>query len=89
MKEFEESHKAILGDLNDEQVKAIVKSYTCKDYQMIIGVPGSGKHEVIARFLLLARKLGKKVLVMGINNQTIDNVIFRLLALQEKFKDNF
>jgi hypothetical protein len=56
---------------------------------MIIGVPGSGKLEVMARFLLLARKLKKKVLVMGMNNQTMDNIIFRLLHLQEKFKDHF
>jgi hypothetical protein len=35
---------------------------------MIIGGPGSGKHEIVARFLLLARKMKKKVLVMGINN---------------------
>lgn len=46
---------------------------------MILGVPGSGKHEVLARMLLLARKLNKKILVMGVNNQTIDNLTFRLL----------
>ncbi len=56
---------------------------------MIVGVPGSGKHEVVARFLLLARKLKKKVLVMGISNQSIDNILHRLIALQDRFKDQF
>lgn len=56
---------------------------------MIVGVPGSGKHEVVARFLLLARKMKKKVLVMGISNQSIDNILHRLISLQEKFKDQF
>lgn len=32
-----------LDDLNDEQRKAVVRSLCCKDFQMIIGVPGSGK----------------------------------------------
>jgi hypothetical protein len=56
---------------------------------MIIGGPGSGKHEIIARFLLLAKRMKKKVLVMGINNQSIDNLLLRLLSLQERFSDQF
>jgi hypothetical protein len=39
--------------------------------------------------LLIARRLKLKVLVMGINNLHMDNLIFRLLELQEKFKDKF
>jgi hypothetical protein len=35
---------------------------------MIIGVPGSGKHEIISRFLIIAKKMKKKVLLMGLNN---------------------
>jgi hypothetical protein len=48
---------------------------------MIIGVPGSGKHEIVGRMLLIARRQKKKILVMGINNQSIDNLIFRLIKL--------
>ena len=89
MREFQESISGVISDLNEDQIKALVKSYTCNDYQMIVGVPGSGKHEVVARFLLLARKMKKKVLVMGISNQSIDNILHRLIALQDKFKDYF
>ena len=46
---------------------------------MIIGVPASGKHEVVARMLLVAKRMKKKILIMGINNITIDNVLLRLL----------
>ncbi|TNV85700.1 hypothetical protein FGO68_gene3132 [Halteria grandinella] len=37
--------------------------------------------------LVLARKLKLKVLVMGVNNMHLDNLIFRVLELQEQFKD--
>lgn len=87
MKDFQESVNDILEGLNEDQIRAICRSFTCKDYQMIIGVPGSGKHEVIARMLVLARKLKLKVLVMGVNNMHLDNLIFRVLELQEQFKD--
>jgi len=84
MQAFETENADILEGLNEEQVRGISRSYTCKDYQMIIGVPGSGKHEIVSRMLVIARRLKKKVLVMGINNQTIDKLIFRLLKHQAK-----
>jgi hypothetical protein len=40
---FEEKNSDDLEDLNDEQRKAIVRAFCCKDFQMVIGVPGSGK----------------------------------------------
>lgn len=46
---------------------------------MILGVPGSGKHDVIARFLVIAKRMRKKVLIMGINNQAIDKIFIRLI----------
>lgn len=45
---------------------------------MIIGVPGTGKTEIIIRFLRIARKLKMKVLLVNQNNQTTDNILFRL-----------
>lgn len=49
---------------------------------MIIGAPGSGKHEILCRMLLIARRMKAKILFMAINNQTIDNVLIRLLEMQ-------
>eukprot|EP00347_Sterkiella_histriomuscorum_P013745 403363527 len=82
---FKEENMDILEGLNDEQIKAITKSYCALDYQMIIGVPASGKHEIVSRMLLVAKRLKKKILLMGMNNTTIDNVLLRLLELQEKY----
>lgn len=53
---------------------------------MIIGVPGSGKHEIIARFILIAKKYNYKVLLMGLNNQSLDNVFLRLLEIEKDHK---
>jgi adenylate kinase len=35
---------------------------------MIIGVPGSGKTEFVVRFLIIAKKLKLKVLLLNYNN---------------------
>lgn len=78
---FISRHKDILESLNEEQAKALVNSFCCKDYQMILGVPSSGKHEVIARFFIIARRLKLKVLFMSLNNLAIDNVLMRMLEI--------
>lgn len=48
---------------------------------MILGVPGSGKHEVIARMLLIGKRMGIKILLMGMNNLSLDNLMMRLIEL--------
>ena len=58
-----------------------MKSFGAKDYQMIIGVPGSGKTEIIVRFLLIAKKMNQKVLLINYNNQTTDSILLRLINL--------
>ncbi|CDW88497.1 dna replication helicase [Stylonychia lemnae] len=83
--QFKAINDDILEKLNPEQVKAIVKSFNCIDYQMIIGVPGSGKHEVLSRMLLIAKRQKVKILVMAMNNLTIDNLLLRLLELQKQY----
>lgn len=57
-----------LEGLNESQKKSIAKSFNARDYQMIIGVPGSGKTEIIVRMLVLAKKLKHKVLLLNYNN---------------------
>ena len=52
-----------MDDLNDEQRKALVRAFCCKDFQMIIGVPGSGKQVTMVRFLTIAKQLGQKVVL--------------------------
>lgn len=46
---------------------------------MIIGVPGSGKTELIIRFFKIAKKLRLKILLINYSNQACDNIILRLI----------
>ena len=50
---------------------------------MIIGVPGSGKIEIVLRAMRIVKKMKKKMLLIAYNMQTIDNVIIRLTELQK------
>lgn len=62
---FLETHEKELEGLNDTQKRTLMKCFNCQDYQMIIGVPGTGKTEIIIRFLRIARKLKMKVLLVN------------------------
>ena len=79
LKDFFDQHEKQLDGLNDTQKKAVAKSFAAKDYQMIIGVPGSGKNEVIIRYIQIAKKLKQKVLLINYNNQTCDNILHRII----------
>lgn len=81
---FEEAHLDTLEGLNDEQRKAVVRAFTAEDFQMVIGVPGSGKVQTIIRFVQVAKKLKQKVILFGVNHTSIDNLLLALLALEEK-----
>lgn len=53
---------------------------------MIIGVPGSGKIHTIVHFLRVAKRLGKKVILFGVNHPAIDSLLIRLLEHEEEQK---
>ena len=86
MKQFIEDHENELEGLNETQKKTLAKSFMAKDYQMIIGVPGSGKTELIVRFMTIAKKLKMKVLLLNSNTQTTDNILLKLIEYQKQFK---
>ena len=48
---------------------------------MIAGGPATGKKETIARILLLANKMKYKVVLLGLNNRSLDSILKRLIAL--------
>jgi DNA replication ATP-dependent helicase Dna2 len=77
---FELKHQTPhLDDLNDEQRKALVRAFCCKDFQMVIGVPGSGKQVTMVRFLTIAKQLGLKVVLFGVNQTSLDSILMKLL----------
>jgi hypothetical protein len=46
----------IVKDLNRQQCKAVLQTVLCKDFQMVIGVPGSGKSLCITKILRIMKK---------------------------------
>ena len=51
---------------------------------MVIGVPGSGKVTSIIRFLKIAKKRRFKVVLFGVNMQSIDSLLISLLEYEEE-----
>jgi len=82
--EFRTDHKDVLQGLNEEQATAVVRAHCCKDFQMILGVPASGKHEVLIRFILIGAKLGKKMLLVSHSSMTLDNVLSKLISNEDE-----
>lgn len=64
--------------LNKEQQKAVLKSLLCNDYLLIKGPPGTGKTQTIAALVKIFLGLGKRVLLVGHTNSSVDNVLLRL-----------
>lgn len=46
---------------------------------MVIGVPGSGKQVTMVRFLTIAKQLGLKVVLFGVNQTSLDSILMKLL----------
>ena len=84
MVNFEVKHSSLLEPLNDEQKKAVVKTFCCRDYQMVIGVPGSGKLWTQVHMLRVVKALGHKVCLFGVNQNVLDKLLITLLDFEEK-----
>ena len=69
--------------LNKEQVEAV---QSCLDERnrigLIHGPPGTGKTQTLVELLLQFSRLGKKILVCGPSNLSVDNVLERFLKHQ-------
>lgn len=75
----------ILKNLNAEQIHAIIKILNCQDYQLVMGVPGSGKSTTIAALLEILAKLKKRVLIATSTNLALDNILRKLVPRNIKF----
>ena len=77
----------ILTDLRragtDQQREFVRKALTTPDLALLEGPPGSGKTTVILELILQLVKQGKRVLLSSATHVAIDNVLERLVDLQE------
>jgi len=79
------NHKESLKILNTNQLEAINKIVNSKDYQLVLGVPGSGKSTLISVLLQILALEKKKVLITTHTNSALDNVLIKLKECGAKF----
>ncbi|XP_028968872.1 DNA replication ATP-dependent helicase/nuclease DNA2 [Galendromus occidentalis] len=68
----------IFNDLNDTQVRAIIKTLMSNDYLLLKGMPGTGKTSVIVATVRALVKLNQRVLVTSYTHNALDNILERL-----------
>jgi DNA replication ATP-dependent helicase Dna2 len=65
--------------LNQDQQNAIIKSLGCRDYSLILGMPGTGKTSTIVHLIRLLVQKGKSVLYTSYTHSAVDNLLLKLL----------
>ncbi len=77
--EFDESKQTIkyadISKLNDNQLLAVQRSASAKDYFLVQGPPGTGKSYTLAVLSYELAKRGEKVLLTGFTNRSVDNAL--------------
>lgn len=68
-----------LNYMNEDQKNAIDKSLRCKDYSLILGMPGTGKTTVIAQLIKIIVANGKSVLLTSYTHSAVDNILLKLI----------
>lgn len=74
-----------LKTLNSEQIHAIAKCLNCSEYQIVLGVHGSGKSTTIAALLAILSKEGKKVFFTANSHIALDSTLRKLIPYGIKF----
>ncbi|KAL6943256.1 hypothetical protein ACO0RG_002246 [Hanseniaspora osmophila] len=75
---------------NEDQQLAIRNALECKDYSLILGMPGTGKTTVIIEILkCLIIGNGKKVLISSYTHSAVDNILIKLEEECKEMKDTF
>lgn len=77
-RELEKKIDWIDSSLNDSQKEAINFSIASSDIALIHGPPGTGKTHTLIELILQFLKQGKRLLVCGPSNISVDNIVERL-----------
>ncbi|XP_061735969.1 DNA replication ATP-dependent helicase/nuclease DNA2 [Nerophis ophidion] len=75
----------ILKGLNKPQRQAIKKVLLCKDYTLIVGMPGTGKTTTICALVRILHACGFSVLLTSYTHSAVDNILLKL----KRFKVGF
>lgn len=80
-----EKLKALSFSLNSDQILAVNKVLSAKDYALILGMPGTGKTTTVAVLVALLVWRGKTVLLSAATHSAVDGLLLQLLRLDVKF----
>src|SRR3990167_875171 len=66
-----------ITDLNESQKESIRSYFSSDSFYLTVGPPGTGKSQVICKFLELCHQLDYRVLVCSMSHAAVDNVLLR------------
>jgi len=75
------NEQARLLNLNKEQHYAVRCAVLCKDYALVLGMPGAGKTTAIVAMVRSLASVGKRVLLTSYTNSAVDNVLLKLAEM--------
>ena len=67
-----------LNSLNSDQKAVIIKALNLTDHLVVLGMPGTGKSLTISVLIQILAEQGKRVLLAGFTNNSIDNILLKL-----------
>ncbi len=70
--------RALTRSLNAHQILAVEKALCCRDYTLILGMPGSGKTTVVAHLIQMLVEMGKTVLLSAYTHSAVDTILAKL-----------
>ncbi|KAF7669381.1 hypothetical protein LDENG_00193020 [Lucifuga dentata] len=75
----------ILKGLNKPQKQAMKKVLLCKDYTLIVGMPGTGKTTTICTLVRILHACGFSVLLTSYTHSAVDNILLKLKRFRVGF----
>ncbi|KAK5235684.1 DNA replication endonuclease-helicase Dna2 [Exophiala xenobiotica] len=66
------------SNLNVDQLRAIEKVMSAKDYALVLGMPGTGKTTTIAHIIRALVSQGKSVLLASYTHTAVDNILLKI-----------
>ena len=66
------------SNLNTDQVQAIEKVMSARDYALVLGMPGTGKTTTIAHIIHALTLQGKSILLTSYTHTAVDNILLKI-----------
>lgn len=70
--------RASQASMNTDQIAAIAKVMSAKDYALVLGMPGTGKTTTIAHIIRTLVAKGKSVLLTSYTHTAVDNILLKI-----------